>query len=63
MKELQLVDDVLKEPINGAHRSQEEMFGIVKQYIKLTIKDLKVKDPNQRINERIDKFCKMGVWK
>lgn len=63
MKELQLVDDVLKEPINGAHRSQEEMFGIVKQYIKLTIKELKQKDPEGRINERIDKFCKMGVWK
>ena len=63
MKELNLVDEVIKEPINGAHRSQEEMFEITKQYIKKTIKELENINPESRINARIDKFCKMGVWK
>ena len=63
MKEHNLVDEVIKEPINGAHRSQEEIFETVKQYIKKTIAELEPINENDRINQRIDKFCKMGVWK
>ncbi len=62
MKKNQLVDDVIKEPLNGAHRSQEEMFRSVKAYIKSTIAELKEMKTEDRINQRIDKFCKMGVW-
>ncbi len=35
-----MVDDVIKEPLNGAHRNQEEMFSIVKKEIKQYIKEL-----------------------
>lgn len=62
MKKNKLVDDVIKEPINGAHRSQEEMFETVKSYLKTTIADLKKIKTEDRINQRIDKFCEMGVW-
>jgi acetyl-CoA carboxylase carboxyl transferase subunit alpha len=62
MKNLKLVDEVLDEPINGAHRSQEEMFETVKQYVKSTISELEKINPTERINQRIDKFCAMGVW-
>lgn len=62
MKNNKLVDDVIKEPLNGAHRSQEEMFGIVKTNIKNYLNELKSIDPEKRINARIDKFCAMGVW-
>jgi acetyl-CoA carboxylase carboxyl transferase subunit alpha len=62
MKDHKLVDEVIKEPINGAHRSQEEIFETVKQYIKKTIAELEPINENDRINQRIDKFCKMGVW-
>jgi acetyl-CoA carboxylase carboxyl transferase subunit alpha len=63
MKKNKLVDDVIKEPLNGAHRSQEEMFQIVKKYLKKTIKELKEQPADKRINDRIEKFCEMGVWK
>lgn len=63
MKKNKLVDDVIKEPINGAHRNHEEMFMIVKKYLKETIGELKRIKPADRIDQRIDKFCKMGVWK
>jgi len=63
MKKNGLVDDVIKEPLNGAHRSQEEMFTIVKKNIKKYIKELEVLSPEVRINDRIEKFNKMGVWK
>jgi acetyl-CoA carboxylase carboxyl transferase subunit alpha len=63
MKNNGLVDEVIMEPLNGAHRNQEEMFGIVKNYIKNYISELKTIDPAQRIEDRIEKFNKMGVWK
>ena len=63
MKRLKLVDDVIKEPLNGAHRNQEEMFSIVKNEIKKYIADLDKIKPAKRIDDRIEKFCSMGVWK
>ncbi len=61
MKNNGLVDDVIKEPLGGAHRHPEEMFEIVKKELKKHIKALSKIDADQRVNERIDKFCKMGV--
>jgi len=63
MKKLKLVDDVIKEPLGGAHRQQDEMFDIVRKSIKKYLKELDDVSPEQRINDRIDKFCEMGVWK
>jgi acetyl-CoA carboxylase carboxyl transferase subunit alpha len=57
-----LVDDVINEPLNGAHRNQEEMFDIVKDKIKGYLKELSEINPEQRINDRIEKFNRMGVW-
>ncbi|MBM3185564.1 MAG: acetyl-CoA carboxylase carboxyltransferase subunit alpha [Bacteroidota bacterium] len=62
MKANGLVDEVIEEPINGAHRSQTEMFSILKDKIKSYIKELNAIDPQARIDQRIEKFCKMGVW-
>jgi len=54
---------VIKEPLNGAHRNQEEMFSIVKQEVKKYIATLEKVKPAKRIDDRIEKFCSMGVWK
>lgn len=62
MKRLKLVDDVIEEPLAGAHRHQEEMFERVKGKIKSYLAELDTKDPKTRINERIEKFNSMGVW-
>jgi acetyl-CoA carboxylase carboxyl transferase subunit alpha len=62
MKRLKLVDDVIKEPVSGAHREQEAMFEIVKKYIKTELKTLTPQEPSKRINDRIEKFSAMGVW-
>jgi acetyl-CoA carboxylase carboxyl transferase subunit alpha len=63
MKKNGLVDEVIKEPINGAHRSQEEMFEIVKNSIKAYLTELSPQKADKRINDRIEKFSNMGVWK
>jgi acetyl-CoA carboxylase carboxyl transferase subunit alpha len=62
MKKNGLVDDVIPEPVGGAHRNQPEIFETVKQYIKKNLKELEAINPTERINNRIDKFNHMGVW-
>jgi acetyl-CoA carboxylase carboxyl transferase subunit alpha len=63
MKANGLVDEIINEPLNGAHRDHAAIFDIVKQKIKSYISELQTIEPETRINQRIDKFCKMGVWK
>ncbi len=63
MKKLKLVDGVIKEPANGAHRNKDEMFAIVKREIKRQITLLSKLDPAERCEKRMDKFTKMGVFK
>lgn len=63
MKKNGLVDDVIKEPSNGAHRDHQTIFNSVKKYIKKATKELQELAPDERINNRIEKFNKMGVWK
>lgn len=62
MLRLKLVDDVIKEPLAGAHRKHDEIFESVKGKIKEYLKELDPVDPAQRIHNRIEKFNAMGVW-
>ncbi len=62
MKRLKLVDDVIEEPLAGAHRDQEASFQNVKDKIIEYLKELDPKNPEQRVEERIEKFNSMGVW-
>jgi acetyl-CoA carboxylase carboxyl transferase subunit alpha len=56
-----LVDAVIPEPIGGAHNNIPEAHQIVKQHIIQYLKELDAINPEERINQRIDKFCSMGV--
>lgn len=57
-----LIDDVLPEPLGGAHARPEEMAATVKSYILKTIAELKKINAEKRIEQRIDKFSKMGFY-
>lgn len=57
-----LVDDVLPEPLGGAHADPEKMAETLKAYILKTLRALKKLDPEKRIEQRIDKFSKMGFY-
>lgn len=57
-----LVDDVIPEPMGGAHWDYDGAANILKNYLIPTIKELRQKSPEQRINDRIEKFGKMGFW-
>jgi acetyl-CoA carboxylase carboxyl transferase subunit alpha len=62
MQNFGLVDDVIKEPLGGAHGNAEEMAQIVKNYITTTISNLSQFSADERINQRIEKFSKMGFY-
>lgn len=57
-----LVDGVIPEPLGGAHWNHDEAALLLKEQIVKTIGDLKDIDPEIRIDQRIDKFSRMGFW-
>ncbi len=61
MKANGLVDDIIPEPLGGAHLKWDEMSEILKNTILKEIKDLEKISPAKRVSKRIDKFCSMGV--
>ncbi len=63
MKNFKLVDDVLKEPNGGAHARPEEMAATLKTYLIDMVKELSGMDADERIEQRIAKFSKMGFFK
>jgi acetyl-CoA carboxylase carboxyl transferase subunit alpha len=56
-----LVDGVIPEPLGGAHRNHEQIFETVKAEIKKHLSALKKLKPEERVNQRIEKFSAMGV--
>ncbi|MFN4235076.1 MAG: acetyl-CoA carboxylase carboxyltransferase subunit alpha [Bacteroidia bacterium] len=56
-----LVDGVIPEPLGGAHSNHEEIFATVKKYIVNTLAELDKLSPEERIKQRIEKFCSMGI--
>jgi acetyl-CoA carboxylase carboxyl transferase subunit alpha len=57
-----LVDDVLPEPAGGAHANPEEMAVTLKSYLLQSLQELDGVEPEQRVQNRIDKFSKMGFY-
>ncbi len=55
-----LVDDIVKEPLGGAHTDHEAMIKSLKKHIKQQINELKTIDPDTLIEQRIRKYEKMG---
>ena len=62
MKGFNLVDDVVPEPMGGAQAHPEEMADILKAYILKSLAELMPLDADTRINQRIEKFSKMGFF-
>lgn len=63
MHALKLIDGVIKEPLGGAHTDVKAMAAEVKKVITQLTADLNKLSPEERINQRIDKFTSMGVVK
>lgn len=63
MKRLKLVDDIIKEPLGGAHRDRETAFLSVKKSIVKSFEELRNLSPKDLVNQRMNKYAEMGVYK
>jgi len=57
-----LVDDVIKEPVGGAHSYPEQMAETLKAYLLGELEDLNKLTADERIDQRIEKLSKMGFY-
>ncbi|HEX4956901.1 MAG TPA: acetyl-CoA carboxylase carboxyltransferase subunit alpha [Lacibacter sp.] len=62
MKQFGLVDEIVPEPDGGAHWDYEEAGRMLKQTILPLLQELKQMPAEQRIQNRIAKYSKMGFW-
>jgi acetyl-CoA carboxylase carboxyl transferase subunit alpha len=62
LSRLGVVDDVLEEPLGGAHRDHHQMASRMKTYLSKTLTALEKKSPDELVAERYDKFRKIGVF-
>jgi len=63
LKELDLIDDVINEPLIGAHREKEAAALAIEEYFLKEIKELKAMDPQERMTARYEKLIKPGAFK
>ena len=56
-----LVDGIVPEPLGGAHLDWDTMAEILKKTIQTQIAELSQLSPEERIDQRIAKFLRMGV--
>lgn len=57
-----LIDGIIPEPAGGAHWDYDEAANLLKEYLIPVIIELKSIPAEQRVNDRIEKFGKMGFW-
>ncbi|PIO48713.1 MAG: acetyl-CoA carboxylase carboxyl transferase subunit alpha [[Chlorobium] sp. 445] len=58
-----IIDRIVPEPIGGAHHNPEQVAATLKRILIEELQELMKKSPEQLVNERIEKFAKMGVWR
>lgn len=62
LKELGAIDDVIEEPLGGAHRDHYQMASRLKQYLSKQLRELSEKPKDQLVADRYEKFRKIGEF-
>jgi acetyl-CoA carboxylase carboxyl transferase subunit alpha len=63
MKKLKLIDEIVKEPIGGAHSDREKTFTTVASTIEKSYATLKMLSPTDLVKKRMEKYLEMGEFK
>lgn len=63
MKKQKLIDEIIKEPLGGAHSNREKTFKTVKEAIISSYEDFKNLSPQELVKNRMNKYDAMGVFK
>jgi acetyl-CoA carboxylase carboxyl transferase subunit alpha len=62
LQKLDLIDDVIPEPVGGAHRGHEEAAAAVKAALVKHLRELAAKPVDQLLGERYAKYRRMGAF-
>ena len=60
LKEFNIIDDIVKEPRGGAHKNPPKTVEAVRKTIADSLQELKAKDLNTLVEDRYNKFRKLG---
>ena len=60
--EMGIADDIIKEPLGGAHNDFDRAANYLKEKFLHTLEELKSFSKDELINKRIEKYDKMGEW-
>ena len=61
--ELGMIDEIIPEPEGGAHRNPDKAAAVVKERILVHLKELQNVNPGEIVDQRINKYGKMGFFK
>ncbi|WP_352418186.1 acetyl-CoA carboxylase carboxyltransferase subunit alpha [Proteiniborus sp.] len=59
---LNIIDDIIKEPLEGAHKNIDRVSDNIKEYLQNKLQVLVNMNIKELINRRYEKFRKIGVW-
>ena len=62
MKGFGLVDEIVSEPLGGAHWDYDDAAEKLKSCIKNNLAAIEKMDANARVDYRINKYGNMGFW-
>ena len=63
MKRLKLIDGIIKEPLGGAHTDRIKTYKSVELAIKKAYAELKILSVKKLVDQRMEKYANMGVYK
>lgn len=62
LKKHNIIDDIINEPIGGAHRNPKELYDNIKAILMKELKALLKINIEKLVKQRREKFYNMGVW-
>ncbi len=62
LKKVKVIDDIIPEPLGGAHRSPRDMATTVQNHIVRYLRECTALEPNVLLQARYDKFRNMGLF-
>lgn len=63
MKRQKLIDEIVKEPLGGAHSDREKTFETVSDAISSSYEEFKNLSPQELVANRMEKYSSMGVFR
>jgi len=63
LEEFKIADEIIPEPIGGAHRDPDRMAQTLKEVLLKYLTELVQIAPDELVKQRIEKYASMGSWK